>query len=320
MKSILFTTIKSIFIISIIFILILFFAITNFISYTSSLTVDEAKRTLSSNEESITILQLSDVQTANLIECAMAYPSVKRMVDKCRPDMIVLTGDNISNNSDVTVLSAFINLMDSFELPWALVFGNHDRNSAVPMKDICSSLEASRYSLFKTGYLDDRYGNYYYNIELQGETVRTLIFMDSAKSNFTEEQVEWYENTVSSISKREGEVIPSFVFFHIPIQQTEAAHQLYAENPTVGSGIRADKIDVQNEDTGFFDTAKALGSTDALFYGHNHKNNTFIEYEDILFCYARKTSVTVYFEPGMTGANLITVTADDFAVERVDWK
>ncbi|MBQ8321466.1 MAG: metallophosphoesterase [Clostridia bacterium] len=320
MKRVLSTTLVLFTIILLIFGAVMFFTITNFTSYNTSLTVDEDNRLLSSDGESITILQLTDVQTANLIECAMAYPSVKRMVDKCKPDMIVLTGDNISDNSDTMVLSAFISLMDSFELPWALVFGNHDRNSAVSMEDICSSIEASRYSLFKTGYLDDRYGNYYYNIELQGETVRTLIFMDSAKSNFTEEQVEWYENTVSSISKREGEVIPSFVFFHIPIQQTEAAHQIYAENSSVGSGIQADKVDVQDEDTGFFDTAKTLGSTDALFYGHDHRNNTFIEYEDILFCYGRKTGTTVYFEPGMTGANLITVTADDFTVERVDWK
>lgn len=297
-----------------------FLAITNFTSYGSSLTVNKDAALLSTNSDGIKILQLSDIQTSNIIECAMAYPTVKRLVDKTRPDLIVLTGDNISNGSGEDVLTAFISLMDSFEIPWAPVFGNHDPNSKVPMLDICAALEKSEYCLFKTGNLKDRFGNYFYNLEIDGNVIRSLIFMDSEKEGFTEEQVGWYKDTVTEIKNVEGHTVPSFVFFHIPIPETASAHQKYKDDPTVGSGKQVDEVRVQDLDYGFFSAVKELCSTDALFFGHDHRNNTFIEYEDVLFCYGRKTGITVYFEPGTVGANLITVTADNFGVERVDWK
>jgi hypothetical protein len=188
------------------------------------------------------------------------------------------------------------------------------------MDNICHAFEKSEYCLFKTGDLTARYGNYYYNLEIGGEIVRSLIFMDSEKEGFTSEQVAWYKDTVTKIASDAGKQIPSFAFFHIPIPETIAAHEQYALNPNNGSGTQVDPVRVQSLDTGFFSAVKDLGSTDALFYGHDHRNNTFIEYDNVLFCYGRKTGITVYFEPGTVGANLITVTADDFTVNRVNWK
>lgn len=304
-------------VIALLFTGVMFFAINNFNSYESAVTVDEEACIISTDKDELKILRFSDVQTKNLIECAIAYPTVKRLVKAYQPDLIVLTGDNVSDDSEDMVLEAFINLFDSFEIPWALVFGNHDRNAKNSMDEICEALEKSKYCLFKTGYMDDRYGNYYYNIEIGGEVVRSLIFMDSAKSNFTSEQVEWYNNTVSDISKSEGRVIPSFVFCHIPIPETMDAYNLYLKDPSAGSGVMESEPRIQDENTGFFDAAKKLGSTDAIFFGHDHLNNAMVEYEDVLFCYAMKTGYTVYYDWDRMGANLITVTADGFEVEMV---
>lgn len=302
--------------ISLIFTGVMFFAIKGFESYETSVTVDEDAQVIRTDGDEVRILRFSDVQTKNLIECAIAYPTVKRLVKKYQPDIIILTGDNISDGSGELVLKAFIDLFDSFEIPWALVFGNHDRNSANSMQEICSALEGSEYCLFKTGYMDDRYGNYHYNIEIGGRVVRTLIFMDSEKSNFTDEQVEWYRDTVNEISEQEGRVVPSFVFFHIPIQETNDAYKLYLEDPSVGDGFIEDPR-VQSENTGFFDAVKELSSTDALFFGHDHLNNAIIEYDDVLFCYAMKTGYTVYYDFDRMGANLITVSAENFTIEMV---
>lgn len=296
--------------------LALFFAIKNFKSYESSVTVNKESRLISSDEDSISILQLTDIQTRNLIECGIAYPTVKYLVDKSQPDMIVLTGDNIADGSTMAVLSAMIELFDSFKIPWALVFGNHDLESALTMEEICATLEESEYCIFKTGKLDNRYGNYYYNIELQGETVRSLIFMDSERKGFTDEQVQWYKDTVGAITESEGRALPSLVFFHIPIKETVDANKLYADNPGIGSGEAREEPSTQN-DNGFFEAIKELGLTDGMFYGHDHINNSIVEYEDVLFCYGTKSAVTVYFDLDMIGGNLITVTVDGFTVERV---
>lgn len=295
------------------------FAVTNFKAYGTSLTVDEESKTLSFSGESMKILHLSDVQTSNLIESAIAYPMLKRVVDRTEPDLIVLTGDNISNNSTEIVLDTFIGLMDSFEIPWALVFGNHDIKSAVSPEDICKAYEESKYCLFKKGNIEQRYGNYYYKIERDGEVVYSLVFMDSSDSNFTEEQVEWYKNSIEEISDECGRTVPSFVFYHIPIVETLEAHEAYALDSTIGSGKQADEVRVQDVNTGFFDTALALDSTKALFFGHDHRNNTHINYKGVLFCYATKTGRTVYYEPDSLGGNLITLYSDlSFTVERID--
>lgn len=294
-------------------------AVTNSRAYGSRLSVDKESGALSFERESIKILQLSDVQTSNLIESAIAYPMLKRVVRRTEPDLIVLTGDNISNGSGKQVLNTFIKLMDSFRIPWALVFGNHDIRSAVPPEDICKAYEASEYCLFKRGNIEERYGNYFYKLEQDGKAIYSLIFMDSAASSFTKEQVEWYGDTVAAISEGSGYTVPSFVFHHIPIAETLAAHEAYARDPSLGSGRQASDIRTQSADTGFFDTLLTLGSTKALFYGHDHRNNTHINYNGVLFCYATKTGRTVYYEEDSLGGNLITLRSDStFTVERID--
>lgn len=292
-------------------------AVTNFKAYGSTLTVDEETSTLSFDGESLKILQLSDVQTANLVESAIAYPMLKRVVKRAEPDLIVLTGDNISNGSTRAVLNTFVRLMDSFEIPWALVFGNHDIRSAVSPEDISSAYESSEYCLFKRGNIQNRYGNYYYKIAHLGEVFYSLVFMDSADSSFTPEQVKWYSESIKSISAECGYTVPSFAFFHIPIAETKAAHEAYAIDPSIGTGRLVDEIRTQ-DDTGFFDTLLTLGSTKALFYGHDHRNNTRINYMGVTFAYATKTGRTVYYERDSLGGNLITLyPSGEFTIETV---
>lgn len=145
--------------------------------------------------------------------------------------------------------------------------------------------------------------------------------MDSADTHFTEEQVEWYRRTVEGISNDYGHTVPSFAFYHIPIEETQNAHEAYAIDKTIGSGKQVSDVRVQNKNTGFFDTVLALGSTKALFFGHDHRNNTHINYHGVLFCYATKTGRTVYYERDSLGGNLITVYPDSsFTVERIDGK
>ncbi len=53
-------------------------------------------------------------------------------VEVTKPDLIVLTGDNIYGEMDDsgTVWDELCTKMDSYEIPWLSVFGNHDNESA----------------------------------------------------------------------------------------------------------------------------------------------------------------------------------------------
>ena len=283
----------------------------------SSIRVNEKNATLSSPYSSVKILQLTDIQLTTVSDADRAFPIVEEMIKKTSPDLIVLTGDNVADGSSREVVDLLINFFDGFKIPWALVFGNHDHNSAVSMDEFSSLLSESEYSIFKTGALSDRYGNYYYNLNLGMRCVRTLIFMDSEKSAFTKEQIEWYRDTVNTVTEERGRVVPSFVFFHIPIVETVAAHAEYEKTPAIGSGVMREDVCEQDGNSGFFDAAKSLGSTDALFYGHDHVNNTIIEYDGITFCYGLKTGKNSYYDDDLQGANLITVTKNGYTVDRI---
>ena len=294
------------------------YAVFNFNEYVTTLSVNEEKGELELLGECCKILQLSDVQTSNLVESAIAYPMVERVIKRTEPDLIILTGDNVSNGSSPRVVKRFITFMDSFEIPWALVFGNHDYNSDLSPAELCEAYEESEYCLFKRGSISDRHGNYHYNLTANGETFYSLIFMDSEKDGFIDEQVEWYKSTVEGIKTSEGKTIPSLAFFHIPIKETADAHEAWAFDSSIGTGRLVDDVRTQNLETAFFDTVCALGSTKGLFYGHDHENNTMITYRGVLFCYATKTGRTVYYANDSLGGNLITIRRDaTFTVERI---
>ncbi len=264
------------------------------------------------------ILQITDVQMANMAECDTVFPMVREMVERAEPDLIVVTGDVLHDGAPKQVLTAFVELMDSFQIPWAVVIGNHDRNAAFSHKQMCKIYEQSEYCLFKKGGIDDRYGNYTYTLQMGGEAVCTLIFMDSGVEGFSAEQVDWYREALSAERESYGRDIPSVCFFHIPIPATVDANAAYKNSLATGTGKAYEPVDNQKSDSGFYEVMMEEGSTVALFYGHDHNNSTAVEYNGVLFCYGIKTGRSCYWREDMLGGSLITVTSDaEISVERL---
>ena len=177
----------------------------------------------------------------------------------------------------------------------------------------------SKNCIYKQGTILQSYGNYYYNININGSDILSLIFLDSQQLGFTNEHTNWYEQTINTIkSNNDGNILPSLAFFHIPTIETQIAYDLYSKGLIDGDGTLREVICHQETNSNFFDKVLELQSTKALFYGHDHINNLILNYKDIKLVYGLKTGRSSYYNPHIQGGNLITINANSsFDVQRI---
>lgn len=286
--------------------------------YGSNIQIDKENNILYTSSEEIKILQISDIQNDNFIEAIDPYLKIKNLVGQTKPDLIVLTGDNIDLSAKKTHVERFSSFMDSFEIPWAVIYGNHDHCARFNVWEQSKIYENSNYGLFKTGNIESSSGNYYYTIKRNNETIYSLIFMDSKVEGFTTSHTTWYENTIAKINEENNKTVPSMLFFHIPLPETSDAYDLYLTDDSIGNGVINEAITVQEENVGLFEKIKELKSTKFMAFGHDHLNTLHVKYQDVMFCYGVKIGLTSYFDKNIQGGNLFTITKDnEVLIERI---
>ena len=136
-----------------------------------------------------------------------------------------------------------------------------------------------------------------------------------------DDQVAWYADQVKRLQDAEGEQISSMAFFHIPLQQYRTAYELYesgSDEVTYFFGENGekmiDKVCCSDYPSSLFDRMLELGSTKAVFCGHDHYNNMSLEYQGIRLTYGM--SIDYLAMPGIEndtaqrGAELITLHPD----------
>lgn len=269
---------------------------------------------------------------------------IKSLIAQSNPDLIFITGDMVYGSFDDngTVFEDFCEFMDSFEIPWAPVFGNHDNETKKGVKWQCEQLEKSRYCLFKRGNVSGN-GNYTVGIAVDGELVRMLHMLDSngcsncddtaviKKAGIFADQMDLILKNSILAEKASGKRVPSFVAFHIPVSEFEDAevHNGYKTDDrelyTIGVDVRAKKRDFGfkmerynpiKTDFDFLVRIKACG-VDGVFAGHCHSINTVIEYENIKWVFGLKTGQYDYHIPGQIGGTVVTLTGDRFEVAHI---
>ncbi|MBR2336580.1 MAG: metallophosphoesterase [Clostridia bacterium] len=251
------------------------------------------------------------------------YDYLTEIITETKPDFIILTGDLVYGKYDDngTVLQSLIAFMDSFEIPWAAVLGNHESESYKGVDWQCEQLENAEYGLFKQRELMGN-GNYSVGI-LQGGKVTRMFFMLDSNGNstacqeslnnghtsksvgFFNSQIEWYTSEIEEMKAQSPETKYSFVF-HIQMAVFGDAFAKYGFDQSVkDQGIDIDGLENKAEgDFGYigrqmkdawdnsrtvYEGMKALG-VDSIFVGHEHCNSASVVYEGIRFQYGQKSS------------------------------
>ncbi len=262
-----------------------------------------------------------------------ASRTVKTLVKKIKPNLITVSGDIVCGSSTVYSIKRFTDLMNSFEIPWAPVFGNHDNEANCDHNYLADIMMKSPYCLFKKGDSELGCGNYIVNIaekEPDGKLniVHSFIMMDTHGSHLNEKQIKWYKFAANGICDVTKKQVPSSVIFHIPCVQYQYAYDESFDkdknkwkNPSNSFGELHEKIccprdaDGNPVDNGFFDAVLETGNTKNILCGHEHLNNFSVLYKDIRLTYMLKVGKGSGFLPKFNGGTKITV--DDKSIKEI---
>ena len=211
---------------------------------------------------------------------ANAFNYISTMVEQDRPDLIILTGDIVNGAFDDngSMWLRVIEFMDSFNIPWAPVFGGMDSDSAMGAAWQIAQLASAKNCLFKAGTLGGN-GDYTIGITDKGVMKRVIYMLDSnAGAGMNQAQVNWIKTVSASIENCYGKV-PAFVFCN------------------------------QAPATSFAADFKAAG-VDGVFMGNNSFDNSSSLSDGIYYTYGTKTGVYGEYDANKVGGTYIEVAAN----------
>ena len=260
------------------------------------------------------ILQITDIQDGAFLEYA-TLQFITDVVEETQPDLIVLTGDNISGGSSPVkflakiAISRFMNIFEKADVPVAAVFGNHDSEGPANKEYQMEVYES--FDCFVGCEGEDLTGCGNYNLPIydaNGEKMLYNLWMiDSLTYNrhpesekdvayyendlggyacVHKDQIDWYVKTSNELKEANGgEPVPSMLFQHIVVPEIFEALVKDANGnwalPEGNDGKLGEDPCPPPYSNGQFDAALNQGDVVAMFFGHDHKNSFVVNYKGI---------------------------------------
>jgi hypothetical protein len=269
-------------------------------------TVD---KTIRFNEDhEFTILQLTDLHYGTERASNENTTKVQRLlIEKVRPDLIVITGDAVSGDAwDKKTKGFFENQWREFTMPYlenkvkyAYVFGNHDTEADLNGIEIGELEKTHPFSLFQGSSSVDSegYSNYVLPILSSFEGMKdkpsSLLWMfDTRKAGcdgyedtygcIDKAQISWYKRQSEFFKHEDGSKITGLGFFHVPLPEFM---DVWNTHYTYGS--KRENVACPTVNSKAFTEFKAIGNIKGLFCGHDHKNDYGGLYKGIELVYGR---------------------------------
>ncbi|KAL1958197.1 hypothetical protein VTO42DRAFT_5052 [Malbranchea cinnamomea] len=209
---------------------------------------------------------------------------VERLLDEEKPDLVVLTGDQVNGETAPdaqTAIFKFAEPLIARKIPYATIFGNHDDEGNLDRNGLMDILTNLPYSLAEAGPEDvDGVGNYHVEILGHGSShsALTLYLLDTHSYSpdksmpgydwLKPSQIEWFKSTAEKLKKPHSEythIHMDLAFIHIPLTE-------YGKTSNVYYGNWSEGVTAPQYNSGFKD---ALVSENVLLVscGHDHVND-----------------------------------------------
>ena len=250
------------------------------------------------------------------------YQYLREIITAIKPDLIIFSGDVVYGEFDDSGKSftEFVEFMESFQIPWAPIFGNHDNETIQGVDWQCAQFTAAKHCLFDQKNLSGN-GNYSIGIVQNHQLKRVFYMLDTlacgnasaqTRANghtpcvlgFQPDQMEWYTNQILEIQELSPTTKFSFVY-HVQPKIFEKAFAKYGFSDDNFTPIDIDKHpNKQDTDLGYlgaplkapwdlnyevYNSIHALG-VDSHFVGHEHANSASVIYNGVRFQFGMKSS------------------------------
>lgn len=247
-----------------------------------------------------------------------SQPSIDRMkevLDIEKPDFVMYTGDVVVSNESFTGLDTVLGMVIERNIPFAVVFGNHDDEYDHTRPELYDYIAAKTGALMpkrqgedapdfvipvKSSGLDDKTSALLYCIDSHSYTnVPSVPGYDWIKFH----QIQWYRQISREYTElNSGTPLPALAFFHIPLPEYKDA--IMDERNRI-FGVKGEGVCCATANSGFFLSAKECGDIMATFCGHDHDNDYAVMYKDIMLAYGRYTGGNTVYNDIPNGARVI---------------
>lgn len=252
--------------------------------------------------------------------------AMRALFDVENPDFVLLGGDLTSWEGYpdmVASIKAMTEPMVEYGIPWAYVYGNHDREG------FDAKLEAMQYHSYELCIADDvEYlsGDETYWLPVlasdSDDTKFVIWCMDSHDySGYNYEtgeegydcvhadQVQWYKEESLMLERVYGKKINGLMYFHIPMQEVKLIYDNPEKYGLTGI-VREDGVYCSPYNYGMFDAIKERGDVRISLCGHDHMNNFVGTVDDIILGYCG-TIANCLNETDIKGTRVVVINEND---------
>ena len=249
---------------------------------------------------------------------AIVFERINQVISDEKPDMIILTGDIIFGKPAKDNLRKVLQTVASHNIPFSILFGNHDDEFGVTREELIKVSEEFPNSLTADEPNLSGVGNYILQVKgATGKDTEALLycFDSNAYSTIPDvkgygfinfDQINWYLNKSAEFTKgNNGKPLPALAYFHIALP--EYAQAAASEDAQL-YGIRREKSCPPSLNTGMFTAMKQAGDVMGVFVGHDHNNDYAVSWHNILLAFGRYTGGDTVYNDLPNGARVVELT------------
>lgn len=296
------------------------------------------------------IMQIADIQE-NYVLNPDTIKLISLALDKEKPDLVVLTGDQIQGYSGCYlkepemkvkhVIDEFIAPIKERNIPFAITFGNHDDDCKCSRQIQMAHYNSFDNCVYSEARCEEDPGTFVLTVKDSSDKDALAIYLfDSGKASMNgasfppvkKEQIEWYQNKRDCFKESLGDYLPGIVFQHIPVPEyfdiidkvnffTKGRVEAYKSRKntfyklddatTAKGGFMYEAPAAPDYNSGQFDALKEKGDIFAMYVGHDHNNSFYKNLEGIDLGYCQGAGFNTYGPGDKRGVRILTFNEND---------